>query len=122
VTVAYADPDNPNTAFVAHGLAKVTESEPSQLDYRPRSFVGQYGAAIFSSALQRVAAINNIPISARSWCHGSILKRMNYLRDLSVAPERTKIFDRFMLRLYVALLALLVICSLVVGWLSGMVA
>ena len=34
--------------------------------------VDRHGAAVFCSALERVAAVNNIPIAARSWCHGSI--------------------------------------------------
>jgi STE24 endopeptidase len=62
--------------------------------------VGQYGAAVFGSALHRVAMVNNIPVRARSWCHGSIANRMQYLHDLSTDPTRTKRFDRFMFFLY----------------------
>jgi STE24 endopeptidase len=65
--------------------------------------VGRYGAAVFGSALQQVAIVNNIPVRARSWCHGSIATRMQYLRDLSTDPQRTIRFDRFMLFLYGAL-------------------
>jgi STE24 endopeptidase len=65
--------------------------------------VGQYGATVFGSALQRVAIVNNIPVKARSWCHGSIATRMKYLADLSSDPSRTERFDRFMLFLYGAL-------------------
>ncbi|HSU66618.1 MAG TPA: M48 family metallopeptidase, partial [Tepidisphaeraceae bacterium] len=65
--------------------------------------VGKYGAAVFGSALQRVAIVNNIPVRARSWCHGSIANRMQYLRELSTDPARTARFDRFMLFLYAAL-------------------
>lgn len=65
--------------------------------------VGRYGAHIFGAALQRVAIVNNIPVKARSWCHGSIAARMQYLRDLSTDPARTARFDRFMLFLYGAL-------------------
>jgi len=42
-------------------------------------------------------------VRARSWCHGSIAKRMQYLRELSADPARTARFDRFMLFLYGAL-------------------
>jgi STE24 endopeptidase len=65
--------------------------------------VGRYGAHIFGAALQRVAIVNNIPVRARSWCHGSIATRMQYLRELSADPARTARFDRFMLFLYGAL-------------------
>ena len=65
--------------------------------------VGRYGAHVFGAALQRVALVNNIPVKARSWCHGSIAARMQYLRDLSHDPARTARFDRFMLFLYGAL-------------------
>ena len=71
-------------------------------DYAP-GHVGQYGAAVFGSALHRVALVNNIPVKARSWCHGSIANRMQYLHDLSTDPTRTKKFDRFMLFLYGAM-------------------
>jgi hypothetical protein len=47
-----------------------------------------------------VAMVNNIPVRARSWCHGSIANRMQYLHDLSTDPTRTKRFDRFMFFLY----------------------
>lgn len=68
------------------------------------SHVGQYGAAIFGSALHRVAVVNNIPVAARSWCHGSIATRMKYLQSLSSDPTRTERFDRLMLFLYGSLL------------------
>jgi STE24 endopeptidase len=71
-------------------------------DYAP-GHVGQYGAAVFGSALHRVAMVNNIPVKARSWCHGSIANRMQYLHDLSADPTRTKRFDRLMLFLYAAM-------------------
>lgn len=70
----------------------------------PHSHVGIYGARIFRSALNRVAAINNIPVAARSWCHGSIASRMDYLEELSQNPQRTWAFDRVMSRLYLAMI------------------
>ena len=66
--------------------------------------VGRHGAAVFCSALERVAAVNNIPIAARSWCHGSIAKRIRFLEFLSRDSRRTADFDRFMRRLYLTLL------------------
>jgi STE24 endopeptidase len=65
--------------------------------------VDRHGAAVFCSALERVAAVNNIPIAARSWCHGSIAKRIRFLEFLARDAERTVQFDRFMRKLYIAL-------------------
>lgn len=69
-----------------------------------RSHVGAHGARVFCSALHRVATINNIPVAARSWCHGSIASRMNYLEQLAQNPQRTWAFDRLMSRLYLAMI------------------
>jgi STE24 endopeptidase len=66
--------------------------------------VGQYGAAVFSKALYRVAVVNNIPIAARNFSHGSIATRMKYLNDLAHNPRRTDEFDRFMILVYSGLL------------------
>jgi STE24 endopeptidase len=60
------------------------------------SYVGKYGATTFTSALQRVAAVNNIPLSARNFTHGSIAERVRYLQSLSSDPTRTVQFDRWM--------------------------
>jgi STE24 endopeptidase len=76
-----------------------------------KTYVGRYGAHIFCSALERVATVNNIPIAARSWCHGSIAKRIGFLKALGRDPSRTRRFDRFMSRLYLTLILLLCICG-----------
>jgi len=73
--------------------------------------VGQEGAMAFISALNRVAAINNIPMRGRSWPHGSIASRMEYLMHLAADPEATEEFDRGMRRLYWGLLAATVVCA-----------
>ncbi len=77
------------------------------------SFVGPYGASLFASALRRVAVVNNIPVGARSWCHGSIATRMEYLQGLSADPQRTTRFDHFMRRLYASIIAALVVSATV---------
>jgi hypothetical protein len=79
----------------------------------PRPGVGPEGASMMSSALHRVAQINNIPIQAPSWCHGSIAKRMNYLRQLCASPGNTARFDRGMSWVYLSLLAALCLSG---GW------
>src|SRR5204863_1467584 len=75
------------------------------------SAVGEYGAAVFASALHRVAIVNNIPIGARNFSHGSIAARMKYLHDLSADPARTGQFDRMMLAIYATLIAAPVLCG-----------
>ncbi|MGB7161123.1 MAG: M48 family metallopeptidase [Tepidisphaeraceae bacterium] len=88
-----------------------TTSPPS------RNHVGPHGAAVFASALHRVAVINNIPVAARSWCHGSIAKRMKYLHDLAADPSHTTRFDAFMGKLYAAMVVALVVCG---AWVAAM--
>jgi STE24 endopeptidase len=66
--------------------------------------VGRHGAAIFSSALHRVAVVNNISLKRFEIFHGSIFKRMQFLRDLAAHPKRSDEFDRQMQRMYALLL------------------
>ena len=85
--------------------ATAIEEPPSAGDVPSTDYVGRHGAAVFCSALERVAAVNNIPIAAQSWCHGSIAKRMRFLEFLSRDSRRTAKFDRFMQWLYLVLIA-----------------
>jgi STE24 endopeptidase len=88
-------------ALVAEGIIQAPPlTIPSRIPFSEAGFVGRYGATVFGSALQRVAIMNNIPVRARSWCHGSIASRMQYLRELSSDPARTERFDRLMLVIY----------------------
>jgi STE24 endopeptidase len=80
--------------------------------YRGQSYVGEAGAGLFASALQRVAVINHIPVSARNLSHGSIEARMRALYEMSADPTLTWRFDRSMRRVYASMLACL--CGLVV--------
>jgi STE24 endopeptidase len=73
------------------------------------SYVGKHGATTFASALQRVAIVNNIPVSARNFTHGSIAERMQYLQQLSSDPTRTAQFDRWMSLLYAMMLFALLV-------------
>jgi STE24 endopeptidase len=102
------------------------------LAYERTSHVGRFGASIFSSALERVALINNMPLGPRgrweggplrrlayvlecvgdatnNWLHGSITQRMRTLHGMSADPSHTHRFDRRMARLYVTLVIALVI-------------
>jgi STE24 endopeptidase len=76
--------------------------------------VGPDGAGVFQSALRRVAFVNNIPYRTWGLFHPSISRRLRYLREISAHPARTREFDRFMRRLYGALLLALVICAAIV--------
>ena len=103
------------------------------------SHVGPVGAAVFASALQRVALINNMPIEPQgrweggpvrrlgwlleraggvmdNWLHGSIATRMRTLHRMSADPAHTRHFDKRMARLYVALLVLLLVSG-ALAWL-----
>jgi STE24 endopeptidase len=103
------------------------------------SHVGPIGANLFSSALERVAAINNIPIgprgrweggatrrlgyvvervadAANNWLHGSISQRMRALQRMSADPSHTHRFDRYMSRLYETILLALVVSG-TIAWL-----
>jgi Zn-dependent protease with chaperone function len=86
------------------------------------SYVGEYGAGVFASALHRVAVINHIPVTARNWSHGSIAQRMRALHEMSADPAHTGRFDRFMTRLYAGLIVCLCTCGVwaaVLGVRSG---
>jgi STE24 endopeptidase len=80
--------------------------------------VGEQGAEVFCAALRRVAAVNNIPVAAASWSHGSIARRMRFLAELGQQPDRTANFDRFMKLLYLALAMGLCLCAI---WTAALV-
>jgi STE24 endopeptidase len=66
--------------------------------------VGRHGAAVFSSALHRVAQVNNIPLKRFEWLHGSIYSRLDFLKSIAGHPRQTERFDRQMQRIYALLL------------------
>ncbi len=106
-------PDDPQVMRAVLHRTAVLDEPGITLAPPPRGYVGRQGAEVFCSALERVAVVNNIPIAARSWCHGSIAKRMRFLENLSGDPARTRRFDRFMYRFYVTLIVML---SIFAGW------
>lgn len=89
----------------------LTTLEGVVLGYQPISHVGPHGASVFASALHRVAVINNIPVSAGNFTHGSIAERMEYLHTLSIDPTRTTQFDRTMSVVYASLVLALLACG-----------
>jgi STE24 endopeptidase len=62
-------------------------------------------AAIFASALQRVAILNGIPAEERSWRHSSIGSRIRFLISLAGDPARATQFERLIRRIKTTLVA-----------------
>jgi STE24 endopeptidase len=62
------------------------------------------GAAIFASALERVALLNGIPRDERSWRHSSIASRIRFLLSLAADPLRTARFERLVRTTQIAML------------------
>jgi len=56
------------------------------------------GAMVFASALQRVAALNGIPVDERSWRHASIRNRIDFLVSAADDPRRLRRFERIVRR------------------------
>lgn len=72
-----------------------------------RTPVGHDGADALAGALHQAAHINHIPVSARSFRHGSIARRVEFVRRLAAEPTLTFKFDRSMRVLYWTLIVLL---------------
>ena len=113
--------------YAARTLQKQADSDA--LDY-----VGPHGAGVFSSALRRVAMVNNMPLYMPrpfggklkdrvlfvveyayglycNWLHGSLGSRMAYVESLAVDSSRTDAFDRIMLAIYFAMIVALLVCG-----------
>lgn len=69
------------------------------------------GAQIVAAALERVALVNNIPVNARNWTHGSIQARVRYIHRLARDPQVAQRFDRTGRRVFIALISLTIICG-----------
>ncbi len=96
------------TASLGSGEVELLSAGPMGAQSPRQSYVGEYGAAMVVSALQRVAQVNNIPIHAHEWLHGSIGKRIRYLQELSAHPNCTGRFDKHMRRIYWGISAVIV--------------
>jgi STE24 endopeptidase len=101
--------------------ADVFAARTMQLELAPATVagadaVGRDGADVLSSALRRVATVNNIPLRGRDFYHGSIWQRMNYLKHLSTDPLNTARFDRFMSWVYRSLLVALLASIASITW------
>jgi STE24 endopeptidase len=101
-----------NWGWPAPPLPPMESCTPTSTSGVPRSHVGQKGSAIFATALQRVAFVNNIPVRARGLFHPSIERRLRYLEEMSADPIKTSRFDQSMGRLYVLMIVTLSTCAL----------
>jgi STE24 endopeptidase len=64
----------------------------------------------FTSALTRVAFLNGLEPSARSWRHGSVARRIAFLESLAGQPNGLARFDRRMRRLRLGVAGVLLAC------------
>lgn len=71
--------------------------------------VGRFGAETFVSALRRVAVVNNIPLQASNFTHGSIAQRMQFVQSLADEPAACARFDRAVRRIHAGILLTLLI-------------
>ncbi len=76
---------------------------------------GVDGGAAFAGALQRVAVVNNIPLAARNWTHGSMASRLAFLGRLAGDPSVGDRFDRRGRRVRAVLWTILIGCGTVAG-------
>jgi len=108
IRISHLNPEAPEASpaelFMPSLATATVAAGPQQVAGVPApvrtTHVGEYGAAVVGSALHRVAQINNIPVAAHEWLHGSIQQRMRYLHELSGDASRTRRFDLAMRRLY----------------------
>jgi STE24 endopeptidase len=86
----------------------------------PAATLCPVGIQIFSEALASVARQNGIDARARSWRHGSIANRLDFLRQLQSNPAGEILFQRgvrgFRLMLTVVLLLALVFAIFTRSW------
>ena len=61
-----------------------------------------------------MAIVNNIPINARNWTHGSIQARMRYIKRLGRDPQVAARFDRTGRRVFIGLICITLVCAAVV--------
>jgi STE24 endopeptidase len=66
-------------------------------------------AALFASALDRVACVSGIPHEERSWRHSSVGSRIRFLHSLAGDPARAIRFERIVRRAKAVLLAAAVV-------------
>jgi STE24 endopeptidase len=74
------------------------------------------GAAVFASALDRVAGLNGIPRDEPSWRHSSIGSRLHFLASLAGDPGRARSFERQVRRIQFAIRAACLLGAIATVW------
>ncbi len=74
------------------------------------------GAALFASALDRVALLNGIPHEEFSWRHASIGSRMRFLASVAGDPAQAEGFERRVRTIKRFLIATAVVASALSAW------
>jgi STE24 endopeptidase len=98
-----------------HADVNAAESE-----VKPAAKLCPVGIRIFANALTNVALLNGIDPNARSWRHGSIRRRINFVEGLEARPEVERRFQAGLIRFRVALTALLVAAVVVAAALGAL--
>jgi STE24 endopeptidase len=104
--------DCPPHADPNHGLAPAPSRPGVPADLCP------VGIRIFARALHDVALLNGMEPGARSWRHGSIRRRIDFLEGLEGRPDALRRFDR-RIRLLRLGLAGLLLAGLAVAMATG---
>ncbi len=84
--------------------------------YQNTGAISAHGAAIFCSALQRVAELNGIPLAQKNWRHGSILARVNYILALGTSGLGRGAIDQLVGRAKQLLWLMLVVSLAGLAW------
>lgn len=70
-------------------------------------------AEVLADSLTRIAALNGVPRTARSWRHGSIWNRCQLVRKLAADPAMLKKFQHQLWLIRFALILISIICAAV---------
>ncbi len=96
------------TSCAVHLDAETVRDEPGR--------VCSTAAAIFASALDRVAMLNGIPTEEKSWRHSSIGSRIRFLSSLAGDPSLTLRFERTLRRIQGAIWIVAVLGAVFGTW------
>jgi STE24 endopeptidase len=76
------------------------------------------GIQIFSNALREVANLNGLSFQAPSWRHGSIARRISFLKGLVDRPDSVRLFQTQVARLRIILALVLLAATLLAIWMN----
>ena len=93
---------------------ELTESGRPEPGPRDNDLICPYQAWAFTSALTRLAALNGLATSARSWRHGSIAARVEFTSSMIGRPEAVRRYDRRLRRFKLFFCLLMLLAA---GWL-----